>query len=273
MIDFLLAELPLIYGQDAGFQNESTARHSRLPIRNDSGLDKRGFEDGLQKPACGLLVFRNSDIKQDPESRANHRGEFFGAKDDDADWSQPADSVFHRRQKFGRMGAFVAYESMDSLYRKLYSEAAYARTWPHWALGMSYGLDMEWIPGSDFWTRHRFKWAALFNWRKIYVAGMLSGFMDEGVTSILGVHWISDEAIVAFAECDFRYLDVGANFRWKFVEIGSSYRFPNFAVAVQLSFNGSHYGVSYARGFKHNSIGWNGVHVSRWLKNERRKIN
>lgn len=172
-----------------------------------------------------------------------------------------------------RMGAFVAYESMDSLYRKLYSEAAYARTWPHLALGMGYGLDMEWIPGGDFWTRHRFKWAALFNWRKIYVAGMVSGFMDEGVTSILGVHWISDEAIVAFAEYDFRYLYVGANFRWKFVEIGTSYRFPNFAVAVQLSFSGSHYGVSYARGFKHNSIGWNGVHVSRWLNNERRKIN
>ena len=50
-----------------------------------------------------------------------------------------------------RMGAFVAYESMDSLYRKLYSEAAYARTWPHLALGMSYGLDMEWIPGGDFY--------------------------------------------------------------------------------------------------------------------------
>ncbi len=172
-----------------------------------------------------------------------------------------------------RMGAFVAYESMDSLYRKLYSEAAYARTWPHLALGMGYGLDMEWIPGGDFWTRHRFKWAALFNWRKIYVAGMVSGFMDEGVTSILGVHWISDEAIVAFAEYDFHYLYVGANFRWKSVEIGTSYRFPNFAVAVQLSFSGSHYGASYARGFKHNSIGWNGVHVSRWLKNERRKIN
>jgi hypothetical protein len=90
---------------------------------------------------------------------------------------------------------------------------------------------------------------------------MLSGFTDEGFSPAVGVHWISDEAVSAFAECDFDFLYVGAYFRWKFVELSTSYRFPDFAVALQISFSGAHYGASYARGFKHNSIGWNGFHL------------
>ena len=168
-----------------------------------------------------------------------------------------------------RVGSFVAYQSMDSLYRNLYSEVSVARTWMKFAVGMSYGLDMEWVPGDAFWTRHRFKGGVDYRWKQIAVAAMLSGFTDEGVSHIspvVGVHWKSDESVSTFAECDFDYLYVGASFRWKFLEVGTSYRFPDFAVAVLLSFNGSRYGVSYARGFKHNSLGWNGVHVSRWLK-------
>ena len=168
-----------------------------------------------------------------------------------------------------RVGAFAAYQSMDSLYRNLYSELLFAKSWAKLAVGMSYGLDMDWVPGDAFWTRHRFKWAVDYRWNQIAVAGMLSGFMDEGVSHlspIVGVHWNSDESVSAFSECDFDYLYVGASFRWKFLEVATSYRFPDFAVAVLLSFNGNRYGVSYARGFKHNSLGWNGVHVSRWLK-------
>ena len=172
-----------------------------------------------------------------------------------------------------RVSAFVAYLSMDSLYRNLYSEFSYARPWNSFVFGASYGLDMEWIPGGDFWARHRFKLALDYKWREIHWAGMLSGFMDEGVSPIVGIHWISDEAISAFAECDFDYLYVGVNYRWKFAEICTSYRFPDFAVAVQLSFNGTRFGGSYARGFMHNSIAWNGIHVTRWIRDERRKIN
>lgn len=172
-----------------------------------------------------------------------------------------------------RVGAFVAYLSMDSLYRNLYSDFSYARPWNRFVFGACYGLDMEWVPGGDFWARHRFKWALDYQWRDIHLAGMLSGFMDEGVSPMLGVHWISDEAIAAFAECDLNYLYVGASFRWKFVEISTSYRFPDFAVAIQCFFSSARYGVSYAHGFKHNSIAWNGVHVTRWIRDERRKIN
>lgn len=172
-----------------------------------------------------------------------------------------------------RVGAFVAYLSMDSLYRNLYSELSYARSWNRFAIGASYGVDMEWIPGGDFWARHRFKGALDYRWREIHLAGMLSGYTDEGVSPMVGVHWISDESIAAFAECDFDYLYIGTVFRWKFAEISSSYRFPDFAVALQLSFEISRYGISFARGFKHNSIAWNGLHVTRWLKDERRKIN
>lgn len=165
-----------------------------------------------------------------------------------------------------RVGAFVAYQSMDSLYRKVYSEVIYARPLWRFMLGAGYGLDMEWVPGEVHWTRHRLKWAIDYKWRGIHLAGMLSGFVDEGISPMVGIHWLSDDAIKAFAECDFDYLYVGAGFRWKFIELCTSYRFPDFAVAIQLSYNASRYGVSYARGFTHNSIGWNGVHLTRWLK-------
>ena len=181
-----------------------------------------------------------------------------------------AESSWNFSLEFGtdayRVGAFVAYESMDSLYRNLYSEASYAKTWAHFALGMSYGLGMEWIPGDALWTRHRFKWAYVIKWGNVHLAGMMSGFVNDGVAPVVGVHWISDESVSAFAECDFDYLYVGASFRLKFVELYSSYRFPDFAVALQFSFNGNLFGGSYARGFKHNSISWNSVQVSRWLK-------
>ena len=168
-----------------------------------------------------------------------------------------------------RVGAFVAYESMDSLYRNSYSEISFAETWARFAVGMGYGLNMEWIPGDALWTRHRLKIGADYLWRQVAVSGMLSGFVDEDVSHVspvIGVHWNSDESVTAFVECDFDYLYVGASFRWKFLEVGTSYRFPDFAVAMQLSLRWSRYGVSYARGFKHNSLGWNGVHVSRWMK-------
>ena len=165
-----------------------------------------------------------------------------------------------------RVGAFVSYQSMDSLYRNSYSEFSFAKTWTRAAVGMSYGLGMEWIPGGDFWARHRFKWGGVFKWRYVYLSGMLSGFMDEGVSPTVGVHWDSDDAIATFAESDFDYLYVGADFRWKFLDVVTCYRFPDFAVAIQLSVRWGRLGASYARGFHHNSLGWNGVHVSRWMR-------
>ena len=165
-----------------------------------------------------------------------------------------------------RVGVFVSYQSMDSLYRNLYSEASFAKTWARFAVGMGYGIDMEWVPGDVFWTRHRFKWGANYLWRQVSVSGMLSGFLDEGVSPVVGIHWISDESISAFVESDFDYLHVGAVFRWKYFDMTTCYRFPDFAVAVQLSVRWGRFGASYERGFHHNTLGWNGVHVSRWIR-------
>ena len=172
-----------------------------------------------------------------------------------------------------RVGAFASYASMDSLYRSTYWEFAFAKTWAHFAVGAGYGLDVEWIPGESLWARHRLKVGADYGWRQVHLAGMLSGFTDEGVSPMVGVHWISEEALRAFAESDLDYLYVGAEFRWKFMDICTSYRFPDFAVAVEFSVRWGRVGASYARGFRHNSLGWNGVHVSRWMKSEGGKFN
>ena len=172
-----------------------------------------------------------------------------------------------------RVGAFASYASMDSLYRNTYWEFAFAKTWTQLAVGVGYGLDMEWIPGESLWARHRLKAGVDYGWRQVHFAAMLSGFTDEGVSPMVGVHWISDESVRAFAECDFDYLYVGASFRWKYFDVSTSYRFPDFAVAVEFSYRWEHYGGSFAHGFQHNSLGWNGVQVSRWIKNERGKFN
>ncbi len=193
-------------------------------------------------------------------------------------WMDEVDEIsWNLSLEFGdrtyRVGSFIAYQSMDSLYRNLYSEFSFAKPWMQFVFGMSYGLGMEWVPGGGSWARHRFKWALDYRWRNIHLSGMLSGYMDNGVSPILGIHWITDETISAFVECNFDFLYVGAYFRWKFLEICTSYRFPDFAVALQFSFSWAHYGASFARGFKHNSVGWNSIHISRWLENERPKNN
>ena len=175
--------------------------------------------------------------------------------------------------EFYRVGAFVCYHLMDSLYRNSYSEISLAKTWTRMALGASYGIDMSWIPRNAFWVRHRLKFGAGYVFRQVYFSGMLFGFTDERIKPAVGVHWMSDESISAFAESDFENLYVGAGFRWNFFEICTSYRFPDFAVAVQLSFKWEKWGFSYARGFQHNSLGWNGAHIYRTQKNARRNFN
>ena len=174
---------------------------------------------------------------------------------------------------FYRVGAFVCYHSMDSLYRNSYSEISFAKTWARLSLGASYGLDMEWIPDDAFWARHRIKFGAGYVFRQVYLSGMLVGWAGETPTPALGIHWISDESIAAFAETDFQNLYVGADFRWNFFEISTSYRFPDFAVAVQLSFSFEKVGFSFLRGFQHNSLGWNGVHIYRMPKRKRQEFN
>lgn len=168
--------------------------------------------------------------------------------------------------KLYRVGVFISYRSMDSLYRNLYSESSFSWTWNQLNAGVGYGLGMEWNPGGEIWARHHFKWGVNYRWRQVLVAGMLSGFLDEGVMPAVGVHWMSNESISSFLESDFDYLYVGAGFRWKSLELWTSYRFPDFAVALQLSFKRNRYGGAYMRGFPHNSLGWNGIHVSRWIK-------
>ena len=172
-----------------------------------------------------------------------------------------------------RVGAFVSYASMDSLYRSSYWECSFAKTWIHLAVGLGSALDIQWMPGEALWTRYRFKLGIDYAFRQVYFAGMLSGWADEGPKPIVGIHWFSDESVSAFAEFDFDNLYVGTGFRWQFIDISTSYRFPDFAVALAFSFRWSSYGVSYARGFLHNSLGWNGVHVSRLLKVKEKKIN
>lgn len=165
-----------------------------------------------------------------------------------------------------RMAFVYLFHAMDSLYRSSYSELQFAwnRNWL--VLGVAYGLDINWIPGADLWTRHRMKAAVDLKWRDFHFAGMLKRYTDDRLEEKLGFFWDGNENVRLFAESDFEVLMLGFDFLWKQFSLRTSYRFPSFSVAVSVNLNINSYGLFYSHGFASNSLGWNGGGFCRKIK-------
>lgn len=135
-----------------------------------------------------------------------------------------------------RIVFFSAFQGLDSLYRQSYSEIDASWTCDFLALGAGYGFSLEWIPGVGKWTRHRYKGGVLVLWRDFALGASAMGYTGDFPDIRGGVHWLPRGSFSAFAESDGEYVWFGNGVRFRYGEVHVSYRFPDFAVTVEVSF-------------------------------------
>ena len=159
--------------------------------------------------------------------------------------------------------AFVgSYESMDSIYRQVYTEWDFSVNRDWFILGAGYGLAMEWVPGEEWWNRHRYKIGTSWIFRKMYLSGLIWNDMNESFRNmhfLLGIYIKPGNSFDAFAQWDGYSGFMGSSLNFKYVSLSTFYRFPGFLMGANVSFSLSTWNIlgSYAKSA--HSLDWFGV--------------
>ncbi|MCF0215284.1 MAG: hypothetical protein HUK21_02290 [Fibrobacteraceae bacterium] len=171
-----------------------------------------------------------------------------------------------RENHLYRGGVYYHFLMMDSLYREqaLVYNLAWNSLWAEWlnvSVGASYGAWLNWIPEESFWVRHSYGVGSTLGLSSLFFAGQIFGFVDEGVEFRVGAHWYVKRRFHAFGEYDGSGFEIGNGVVWKFLEVHSRVRFPEFGVAlmVALRWNSLDFGGLY--GFNSSHWAWKGLHL------------
>ena len=179
-----------------------------------------------------------------------------------------ADSV-RVGQTAGRIAFLSSYTEMDSIYRRVYTEVdvSLSRAWL--VLGGGYAFSAEWIPGSEHWGRHRFKSGGTLLWKCLSLSAMLSGWTDipwSEMEYAVGAAFNANDRFSGFIEWNGESVDVGSSVRFEYVEIRSSYRFPDFGLALSLSFCLGGASAEGVYGSRSSNWNWFGFSLSKKLR-------
>ena len=173
----------------------------------------------------------------------------------------------------GRMSERVAFSSsyleMDSLYRRVYTEMDVSVSGTWFVAGAGYGFSAEWVPGREHWGRHRYKSGVALFWNVLSFSAMLSGWTDDPWRELdysLGTGIDVNGRFAGFVEWDGRSFDVGSSLRFGFLEIRSSYRFPDFGMALSLSFGLGGVFAEGTYGVKSSNWDWFGFSISKQIR-------
>ena len=164
-----------------------------------------------------------------------------------------------------RSGFVYDFSVMDSLYRKSYSELQLGYgIYGIWA-GVGYGVSMEWIPGGDLWVRHRFKAGSLFEWRQMYLAGLLDGWFDDLKQTgfVVGGGAKVGENFDLFFQWNGGFLDLGAGVKMGCVYFSTVYQFPGFGTELSLGVFWKDWTMDLFSGFNNESFHRIGGRVSK----------
>lgn len=217
----------------------------------------------LAQPGLGISYVRLSEIDMQVAGAA---GEFSldaltGAKGDSASLSS--------RVAFG-----ASYLALDSLYRQVYTELSFSVSYRPLVLGVAYGFSAEWVPAPSadpdalHWDRHRYKSGAAFVLGGLSLSAMLSGWTSAPLAETDYAFGARLEVgrFAGFVEWDGLSFDVGSAVRFRFLEIRSSYRFPDFGVAVSLSFWLENWSLEGVFGTGTPIRDWFGVSLSKQIR-------
>ncbi len=169
----------------------------------------------------------------------------------------------------GRVAFSSSYLEMDSIYRRVYTEIELSLLRECFLLGVGYAFSAEWSPGLEHWGRHRYKSGGALLWKGLSFSAMCSGWTDvpwSYMEYALGLRLDANDHFGGFAEWDGRSLDVGTAVFFDFLEIRSSYRFPDFGVALSLSVCFGGVSSEGVYGTKSANWDWFGFSVSRKIR-------
>ncbi|MCQ2124443.1 MAG: hypothetical protein MJZ25_09700 [Fibrobacter sp.] len=166
-------------------------------------------------------------------------------------------------------GAFlVDFHRLDSVYQRIYSELEWGYPFSRVIAGFGYGVSLEWIPGQTLWTRHRYKVGLSFEWNRMYIGGMASGWFDDmkRIDFLVGGGFSASGSFSMFYSWDGKNINVGTTVDVHGVSLASGFRFPGFGVALALDFSLSQwkFGCDYV--FANERRDLFGVGLSKSLK-------
>ncbi len=135
-----------------------------------------------------------------------------------------------------RLGFFTAYTALDSVYVRSYTEVDYSRNIRNFVLGGAYGFSMEWIPGGDLWTRHRYKLGLSYGLASWHAGGMISCYFDNlgSPDFVVGGGVVAADILDFFMEWDGAFLNLGTAVEFEHVQVEVSYRFPGFGISFSI---------------------------------------
>lgn len=164
-------------------------------------------------------------------------------------------------------GAFIgSYESMDSLYRKIYTEWGMSVNGDWLAVGGAYGFSMEWTPGDELWTSHRYKAGASIVYGRLILWTYLWNFFHEPLKNmqyLSGVTIKPGDSLDAFFQWDGRSAYMGSSLNFRFVSLSTFYRFPGFCVGLGMNFHFDLWNVGGSIGKSDHSLDWFGLSVKK----------
>lgn len=173
------------------------------------------------------------------------------------------------RSMAGRVAFSSSFLELDSIYRRVYTELDFSVSGTWFAVGAGYGFSAEWAPGLDHWGRHRYKSGVALLWKVLSLSAMLSGWTDAPWSErdyYLGAGVDVNGRFAGFVEWDGTSFDVGCSVRFEFLEVRSSYRFPEFGMALSLSFGLGGLFAEGAYGVKSSNWDWFGFSFSKQIR-------
>lgn len=209
----------------------------RLNVRGPVGFD--GSPARIGEPAAYVSYFQAENVEE-------------------VAWSAGGEWIWENL----RCAFFSDLHQLDSLYDQLYSELDFSYRWKKFLAGLGYGFSMEWIPENAQWSRNRLKIGAAYVEQSWYLSAMVdcwfSEFEKEG-SFLLGGGMEVGKLGNVFVEWNGRDVSLGNSVRWKFLELRTAYVFPDFGVALEMSFSFGLFDIEPHYSFSSEKIGWFGI--------------
>lgn len=168
-----------------------------------------------------------------------------------------------------RVAFLGGFESMDSIYRRVYTEWDLAFRLRCIVLGAGYGLSVEWIPAEESWVQHRYKAGGSLLFGQMSLSAMAWNYSSDPISYgryLLGLSVKPGNDFDGFVEWNGSSVFMGTSVQFGFVCLTTAYRMPGFSVVFALEFSFGPWSVNGYYGKMGLSLDWFGGGVQKKIK-------